>query len=177
PAKDAVPPAINFVIVYEDFATGIHAKHFAEMLAATSGADCGAMPLWRSEILEMPEFADDVARQAAESDYVILALRGDIHISFGVKNWIEAWLALAVAGPSCLVALLHSPRTSTSSAARYYLRNVTAAAGIDFFAHSTVASGEEPILDLPILEEAIVKPLPPRAASRRSELRGILIAA
>ena len=36
---DAASAAIKCVIIYEDFASGVHAKHFAEMLAQLRGVD------------------------------------------------------------------------------------------------------------------------------------------
>src|SRR6187401_1679743 len=98
---DAAP---NIVIIYQDRATGIHAKRFADMLAGTLESNC-TMAFWRSELIELPEIASEIARDAAASEFVILALRGDTALSFAARDLIESWLACASGGIASLVAL------------------------------------------------------------------------
>lgn len=133
---DSPPAAIKCVIIYEDFATGVHAKHFAEMLADGLGGACDCESLWRSELMDFPELGDGVARAAAASDFVILALRGDRDLSFGFKRWIQSWLTLTMDRGCSLVTLFDPNRSTphTASAARYYLREISATAGVAFFA-------------------------------------------
>lgn len=129
--------AIKCVIIYEDFATGAHGKHFAEMLAEQLGVSCDCESLWRAELVEFfPEIGDEAAGDAAASDFVILALRGDRDLSFGFKRWIESWLATAVER-GCSVIALFDPGMDTQLAefaARCYLRETCAGAGVAFFA-------------------------------------------
>jgi hypothetical protein len=175
---ESFPTAIKCVIIYEDFASGVRAKHFAEMLADGLGGTCDCESLWRSELLEFPEIGDGVAREAAASDFVILALRGDRHLSFGFKRWIESWLTPAMDGGLSLIALFDSNRrTSHAASARYSLREMSAMAGVAFFAHCPSGNDVLPPATLPEHAEVAERTSPRPRSLRRQRLRRIPVTA
>lgn len=141
----------KFTIIYDDFETGTRAKRFAEMLAAAVGGsgECD-IALCRSELLEVAGFANEATREAAVSDFVILALRGDTSLPFATKHWIETWLETANGEAACLVALFDPNRNTArfANSTRTYLRHVASAAGVDFFAHSALPPQAETARDL-----------------------------
>lgn len=147
PQRDgqSIPAAIKCVIIYEDFASGARAKHFAEMLCDGLGCACDCDSLWRSELMDFPEIGVGVAQETAASDYVIIALRGDRHLSRGFRRWIESWLTPSLDQRFSLIALFDSTRSASHAAsARYSLRELSAAAGVPFFAYCPSGSDVPP---------------------------------
>ena len=176
---DSAPAVIKCVIIYEDFATGVHAKRFAEMLADGLGRSCDSESLWRSELLDFPGLGDGVARDAAASDFVILALRGDRDLSFGFKRWIQSWLTLAAARGCSLITLFDPNRSTqpTASGARYFLRDMSATAGITFFAYCPCGNDVPSAPALGDHAEVIERPAPRRRIVRRQEIHEIPVTA
>jgi hypothetical protein len=85
--------AINVAIIYEDFASGTRARHFAERLADGLEGYCPlSESLWRSELLEVPAIAAEASRRAANCDYLIISQRGDRLLFPATRRWIEAQL-------------------------------------------------------------------------------------
>ena len=133
---------LKFFIVYADFEAGVHAKHFAEALAAGLGeATESTLSLWRCELLEIDELAAMAAEEAKDCDFMIVSLSGDTRLSFTTKEWIETWIEHAPNGAS-LVALFDSTRSvwRQMEATRFYLRGTAGAAGVVFFAHCAIGS-------------------------------------
>lgn len=146
PISEPIPGAGSttpgFMIIYDDRTTGLQAKRFSDMLATALGCLGRAVPAcWRSELMDLPGLAAEMASDAARSEYVILSLRGDRGLSVEMKEWVEGWLAAASGGPSSLIALFDRERSVAAYAesVRCYLRQVSSEAGIPFFAHCTVA--------------------------------------
>jgi len=171
----------GIVIIYEDRATGLRAKRFADMLAASLGSECDCgMALWRSELIELPELAHEIARDAAASEFVIVSLRSDTSLSIATKDLLESWLALAAGGPSSLIALFDPVRTLVrfAESARFYLRQVATDAGVAFFGDFTAAPNEAKTIPFPVdAEEPVASLRRRRARSRRVEIHeGELVA-
>jgi hypothetical protein len=119
-----------------------------------------------------------VAREAAASDFVILALSGDRHLSFGFKRWIESWLTPAMDGSFSLVALFDSDRsTSHAGSARYCLREMSATAGVAFFAHSPSGNDVLPAATSPDRAEVIGRAAPRQRSVRKQRVHEIPVAA
>ena len=136
----------KFTVIYDDFATGLRAKRFADLIAAAIGEEAGhRIAPWRCEMLECDGLMDDAMRDAGESDYVIFSLRGDGSLSFAMKQWIEAWLERTAGRRVAIVALFDPERSRAGHAhgIRHYLRHVAGAAGVDFFSHCVVAGDKK----------------------------------
>jgi len=133
---------LKFFILYAAFEAGVHAKHFAEALAAGLGETTeSTVSPWRCELLEIDEFAATAADEAKDCDFMIVSLSGDTRLSFTTKEWIENWIEQAPNGAS-LVALFDSTRSvwRQMEATRLYLRGAAGTAGVDFFAHCAAGS-------------------------------------
>jgi hypothetical protein len=131
-------------IIYEDRATGLRAKSFSDRLALSLGEYPGCRPAcWRSELIELPEIAAEISRDADASEFVILSLRGDTGLSMVTKQWIEAWLERSASSSATLISLFDPMRATAAHAGsiRYYLRDTTAHAGVPFFAHCALTEG------------------------------------
>jgi len=139
PADDNGCKVVGITIIYEDRETGLIAKRFADMLIASLGREekC-SLTCWRSELFDLPEFAEEIARDAAASEVVILSLRGDSSLSMATRGWIGTWLTGACDSSACLVALFDPERSRRGPAegTRHYLRHVAGEARVGFFAHS-----------------------------------------
>jgi len=137
--------AIGVTIIYDDRATALRAKRFSDLLVASCGGSNNQAPAcWRSELIGLPGIAEEIVRDAAGSEFVILSLRGDASLSTEMKAWIEAWLVGAAGGPASLIAQFDPERSVAHHVenTRAYFRQVTASAGVAFFCHSTISPSE-----------------------------------
>ena len=101
--------AIKVAILYEDFACGTRARHFAERLAESAGAIAPpSETLWRLDLLRSPLVASEAAESAADCDYLIVSLRGDHDLPAAARQWIEA----------CFAAVRRCAASSSSGRAR-----------------------------------------------------------
>jgi hypothetical protein len=149
-------PAARFVILYEDVASGLRAKRFADRLNYALGAEAGpSLALWRQEMLELPELAQAASREAQSGDFLILSLLGNRHLSFAVRQWLEEWLERASASGAGLIAIFDPMRSTAvhTDGVRQYLRCVTKPHEVDFFCHCNV------IPDVDVEDEPLAVPL------------------
>ena len=143
PVADAT--ALKVTIIYEDFPSGLRAKHFAELLGEC--LDCSSQfseTFWRSDLLACPPVADEAASLAADCDYIIVSLRGDQVVPSAARRWIEAQLDGAAGHGLGLIALVSAggvvePGGETwraGAGARHDLRSLCAGKNVPFFCHS-----------------------------------------
>ncbi|MDR3402334.1 MAG: hypothetical protein P4L99_07530 [Chthoniobacter sp.] len=138
PAPSDSPTLRGTTILYEDRATGLRAKRFSDMLSASLGDGHPTEPAcWRLELTDLPGLASEISDDTAASEFLLLSLRGDSSLSSSTKQWLESLLERAEAGTTSLIALFDPVRSVTPHAEsmRCYLRQVTAQAGVTFFAH------------------------------------------
>ena len=101
--------AIGITIIYEDRVTGLRAKRFSDMLVASFCGEHSRTPAcWRLQLVDLPEIAEEIAHDAAASEFVILSLRGNSSLSMAARAWIESWLASAADSAASLVVLCDS---------------------------------------------------------------------
>ncbi|MGB8169012.1 MAG: hypothetical protein WCF18_16060 [Chthoniobacteraceae bacterium] len=134
--------AIKVAIIYEDFASGTRAKHFAERLAEGLESHCPlSESIWRSELLEYAPLAERAARAAADCDYLIISLRGDRVLPAATQIWIGAQLDGAAARGTALIFLADSyhGKWRVVEGTRRYLRTACEAKGVNFFSHAITA--------------------------------------
>ena len=130
---------IHITIIYEDFASGLRAKHFAERLAGQLACSCELTEsFWRSDLLDCPPVATEAARLAADCDYLIVALRGDHVVPWSTRRWIESQLDGAARRGAALVILPDSSegKRPVVEATRHHFRTVCAAKGVAFYSHA-----------------------------------------
>ena len=162
-ADASTASALKIVVIYEDFASGKRAKHFAERLAEQHGCACRLTEsLWRSDLLEYPPIAAEVAREATGCDYLIVALHADRVLPLAVQLWIEAQLDTARQHGTGLVVLLDSVgenpggKDAGAGGARRHLRARCAKKDVPFFCHAGAAPTDEVVASLRRWEETPV---------------------
>lgn len=134
--------ALKVTIIYEDFARGARAKHFAEDLARRLGSHCPlAESLWRCDLLEYPPLAAEAARAVADSDYLIVALHRERTLPLATREWLGVQIQAAAREDTGLSVVLLNFGGSTAGwrirgDARPYLRTICAENGIPFFCHA-----------------------------------------
>ena len=134
--------ALKVAIIYDDFARGARAKHFAEDLARRLGLHCPlAESMWRCDLLEYPQIADDAARAVADSDYLIVALHRERLLPLATREWLGVQIGAAAREDTGLSVVLLNFGGSTSGwrirgDARPYLRTICAENGVPFFCHA-----------------------------------------
>ena len=144
-AADA--PAIRVAILYDDFASGLRAKNFAERLGDQLGCHCQfADSFWRSDLLECWPIAHAATLAAAGCDYLIVALRGDCLLPFSARHWIEARLDSMAARHAALIVLpdANQGRWRVVEATRHHFRSLCSKKGVAFFSHAMTAPAVEP---------------------------------
>ena len=131
--------AIKVAILYEDFACGTRARHFAGRLAESAAAIAPpSETLWRIDLLRSPIVASEAADAAADCDYLIVSLRGDHDLPAAARQWIEAHLHGAAARGAGLIVLSDSSlsRWRLLEGIRQYLRSACSVRGVPFFSHA-----------------------------------------
>ena len=137
PASDS--PEIKVTIIYEDFASGLRAKNFAERLAEQLGCTCHLHEsFWRCDLLGCHPIAAEAARASADCDYLIVALRGDRIVPLTVRQWIETQLGSSDGREMALIVLPDSEqgKQQTVEATRQHFRTVCAVKGVPFYSHA-----------------------------------------
>jgi len=148
-SSDCLPiadlPAINVTIIYEDFASGTRAKHFATRLAGQLGRGCElSATIWRTELLECPPLATQAAFAAADCDYLIVSLRGDRALPVATRQWIEGQLDGAAAREAALIALINcgGEMWRAGEDARHLLGTLCAEKDVPFFSHPAITPAD-----------------------------------
>jgi hypothetical protein len=139
-------PTPTMLVLYEDRAAGLRAMRFSGQLKPSLGyPDEISTEMWRCEMLEFPEVADQIVRQTASAEYVILSCRSDITLSHSTKRFVESWLRARKSDASGLIALF-APAHQDGSITRgicSYLEYVTKSAGVAFFSHHNLPTNTD----------------------------------
>lgn len=162
--------ALKVTIIYEDFARGARAKHFAEKLAQRLGSPCPLREtLWRCDLLEYPEIADDAARAVADSDYLIVALHRERILPLATREWLKVQIETAARQDTGLsVVLLNFGGDMRGwrirGDARPYLRTLCHENGIPFFCHAQERAVDE-LVDMLGRPSSLSQPVPHHATA------------
>ena len=134
-------PRARVVLIYDSFATAVRGKAFCEQLGGPLRVRCKLEEsLWRSDLLNIPAIRQEAARAALSADFVVIALNGSEEFPHGLDRWFGEWMP-HTAGRDITLVLLFDPATAQRGATehiRTYLRKAAFAAGVHFFAHTTV---------------------------------------
>jgi hypothetical protein len=133
-------PTCKVVIIYEDAASGMHAKLFYDKLIHELEDSCiFSLQLWSFQVLTIPEFRESVARLVAQADLVILSLHGKAVLPASMREWIESWSRLTCDRAPALIALLDKSEAENDGNALTlaYLKRVAVRAGLDFFGRTS----------------------------------------
>jgi hypothetical protein len=150
---------IGIAILYEDRASGLHARRFTDTLVIALGdaTNC-TRSFWRCELIDLPEIAREIAADAAASEFLVVSLRRGT-LSSATRHWIETWLGEARARGASLIGLFEpaAAEVAAMESMRWYLRQVTAEANVAFFAHSAA-----PVVERSFFETGGVSTQPAR---------------
>ena len=135
-AQVALLPLLDVFILYEDWGTGLRAKHSLDLLPEQIFANTQRRTkLWRLELLAEPLLSEQAVREAAAADVIILSFHGRSELPAQVRTWLNRWLACKEPRPYALALLLNSEEVSQGAENPLLacVRQVAAAAGADLF--------------------------------------------
>jgi hypothetical protein len=96
---------------------------------------------WEFQQLESASLRKTAAREAARSDMIVMALRGNQPLPESVRSWLETLPVLKRSHSVALVVLLEIPVVGTRlPRLREYLQSLAARCRMDLFIHSARAS-------------------------------------
>jgi hypothetical protein len=119
------PPEFKLLIAYDDFANGRYAMRFLERLVDEFGRLFSFIPrLLKFEDLMRPQVAEQVEKEAAEADMVVVAAYGEADLPTLVKDWLCKLGPRKGKDDGTLVALFSSGKEGTAShrPAQWHLR-------------------------------------------------------
>ena len=132
-------PVFKTLLIYENFAAGVHARRFFEALARVSDKALEEQ-MWNFDILGIREARNAAASAARKADVVAVSVSGQLELPGTVQAWFDMWLWLLEDENPALVALFDSSATPNIASIRAYLSRIARRAGIRFFsAHRKVS--------------------------------------
>src|SRR5262249_16701684 len=139
--KNQNHPALNIVVVYEDFFTGAYAIRTVERLFqhGNKGRDLRIENLWQFDLLDNPKLREIAAAEAAKADLVIICARGSRELPSSIKRWLQQWLGKRADGQVAMVTLLDDSSQDVHQRSRLelYLEECAHRAGMGFFVQKT----------------------------------------
>jgi hypothetical protein len=98
---------------------------------------------WNAELLRNEKLRELAAREAIDSDVIILATSEGSDLSPEIRGWLDAWRKERPYVPSALVALLQCADKESPHLVEKRLKAFANSVKMDFFCHSEVASPHE----------------------------------
>lgn len=138
-------PALNVVIIYEDFAAGKHAQETYDFLVNQLGQDFDfTNQMWKFDVLDIPKMRELAVRDTAASDLVLVSTHGAGELPEGARRWLDEW-AQNKGSAKALVALVDRPENLFGEAVsiRSCLHEAAKRAGVDFFGQPDELPGLE----------------------------------
>ena len=131
---------MHITIIYEDFASGLRAKRFADLLAERCGTPgASAIAMWRCELLEITDVAAEAAGLAEAWDYLIVSLSANRTFSDAVREWITSRLGgCADGGGVILLATAGMDQNRVAVSVRQGIKSICVERGVPFFGYSFV---------------------------------------
>lgn len=136
-------------VLYDDRAAGLRAKEFADRLAgACDGGRRSPDSLWRTELLDFAPIAEEAAREAAESDFIIISFALGSRMSLAIRHWLDQILAVCATRGTVLIALFDPAEADwrTVEASRHCCRSLATGNGVPFFSCVSLPPAKAPRL-------------------------------
>jgi hypothetical protein len=144
--SDETDQALNVLTLFEDLDTGRRAKQIYDYLEKHLGSDFKLNhQVWNLNVLAAPMLRELAAKDASESDILIISLHGQRELSAEARSWLELWVGQRSA-PIGLVALFDPEQRNSETAieTRRYLEAIAQTGRMDFFTEPKDAeSGSE----------------------------------
>ena len=97
---------INVLMVYEDFESGLRAKHLYDRISHQMKQECIVnQSMWKVDVLLIQSLGAIAGEDAAMADIIILSLRGDRELCKTLNDWMEHWVCTTPVQRKALVAL------------------------------------------------------------------------
>jgi len=131
-----VKPVVDVLLLYEDLATALRAKHALDLLSDHLGTEAGwSMRLWRLDLLGEPLLAEQAAIEAAAANVIVLSLHGRTELRVEACECLSCWLDHKEDRPYALAALLdlEPAPLGRDNPVVTYLRRIAKAAHADLF--------------------------------------------
>ncbi len=163
PSPSGARTPFELLVAYEDLPTRHRALHLSHHLSREFAADYEfRCSWWKFDHLANGVLREQATHAAAEANMIVLAVNARSELSPIQSEWIQSWLPLrrsrrarAVNGALvALVALMTNSAPAVTSDAEQtteHLRQMAAAARLDFFAHA---------FELPVLPANAIEPEP-----------------
>lgn len=136
-------------VLYDDRAAGLRAKEFADRLVgACAGVRRAPDFLWRTELLDFPPIAEEAARQAAESNFILVSFARGSRMTLAIRRWLDQILANGAARGTVLIALFDPSEADWHAleASRHCCRSLASGNGVPFFSCVSLPPAEAPRL-------------------------------
>ena len=126
-------PALNVVIVYDEFLSGQHAVQTYHRLMLQHGQPTEVhVKTWTFDRLRDHQLNNAAVKDAADAEVIILAAASE-EVPPEVESWVEGWLSRPGNGHAEVVAVLNSPAQADPnlSPMENYLMRVASNSGCD----------------------------------------------
>ena len=133
--SDETDRTLNVLTLFEDLETGKRAKQIYDYLADHLGSGFTLNhQVWNLNVLAAPILRELAAKDASESDILVISLHGKRALSSEARSWLELWVGQRSA-PIGLVALFDPDQRSCETAldTRRYLESIARTGRMDFF--------------------------------------------
>lgn len=135
---NAAKPIMDVAILYEDWGTGVRAKHACEQVAEQAPAPVAfSLDLWRFDLLEEEALRAEALRATADSDLLIVSAHGHRGLPTALQAWLQDWLVQRLSGPTGLVISLDATAKGSSAANQILAAwsELAQSAQVDLFLH------------------------------------------
>jgi hypothetical protein len=129
---------LEVLIVHEDLATGLRAKHALDHLADEPGVKLHfVVKLWTFKMLRDPLLRGHAVTDARAAHILFLSLHGHLELPLTVCDLVDHWSADREKQPIALVVSLDEGvrGSAVADATLEYLRTKAVAGGVDLFPH------------------------------------------
>jgi len=143
--NDETDRTLNVLTLFEDLDTGRRAKQIYDYLEKHLASDFKLNhQVWNLNVLAAPMLRELAAKDASESDILVISLHGQRELSAEAKSWLELWVGQRSA-PIGLVALFDPEQRNSETAleTRRYLESVATTGRMDFFSEPKAERGSE----------------------------------
>jgi len=141
--------SLKILLVYGNKATARLGARVSNSLRRKLGSEFQvAQSIWNAELLRSPKLRALAAREARDSDIVIVSLSEGAPLSPEISHWFNLWKRRHRSVPSALVALLNREENSANArVTEETLHRFADRARMEFFCHSETGE-REPGFDL-----------------------------
>lgn len=163
--QTAVKPAIEVLLVYEDFGTALRAQHSLDLLPRPLLTEAGLnTKLWRLDLFRVPLLREQAALEAVAADLIIVSLHGREELPADACEWLNRWLDKKEDRPYALAVLLdpEPANAGPDHPVLAYMRGIAAIAAADLFFSFRQAPVLAPRSNL---AGTATRPLVPRASA------------